>query len=846
MKKLLAIILSVAMLASCIPMTVFADEPAAQDDQPEDKDIKIVYLLVSKIVESPEFQKNFKDANEFIDKVNALIDQYQDSVVGYQELAKQFVEDPVFREQCTDYLDNMIGDLDDLLILLAQETDKDLQELKAELEKIRADLVDIKDELVKLIDQLGDNTKEVEAAIADYLEEQYNIIKDYVAKLDGYIADQLKDIIDELKDKAFAFKEFTEEEIKEIIGKIKELEAIASKEFAEASEELKKLIEEAERYAKMAAEKAVQQIRADLVILKQKAEAAKEFTEEELKLLAIKLAELQEFIAFKVVEADAKIKALIEDVEEWIEVILVPALEEMIEELKAQAQAAKEYTKEQIEDLIEKAEMLQFIIASKIAEESERLQELIAEAKEWLEEAAAQTMENMIAELKALKEKTQAIKEYTEEEIKEIIEQFELLQAFIDSKIAEGCEELQELIAEAEEWLVEVAAPALEEIVAELKEKAKAIKEFTEEEIEELLIKAEELQMFIACKIAEECEELKELIVVGKKWAEKAVAKAMDQIVDVAKVIKEKIKDAVIITKEDVQKYFEKLREFKEILKKYIEVICEFDPREEIRELIEKAEAMFDETIEWMREKALDYTMKLIDDLQSGKFDWMLKPLGITGEELVDLLVDATAYAFGVMNGEGYLDLQDELATALAELDATLAMLEEAEADLDPKNPDGKVHAMVQEISNLTNQLQQISTENEQLKKQVEELVKKDNAEAEIIKKFINGYNVTKKKPTLKKVKNVKGKKVKVTFKGLKKVDATQYRINYKTGKKSKTKKWNKETSGTKTLKYTLKKLKKGKTYKIKVRGAYSFKYEGKTYTFLSKWSKTKKVKVKK
>jgi hypothetical protein len=352
--------------------------------------------------------------------------------------------------------------------------------------------------------------------------------------------------------------------------------------------------------------------------------------------------------------------------------------------------------------------------------------------------------------------------------------------------------------------------------------------------------------MFIACKIAQECEQIKELIVVGKKWAEKAVANAMDQIINVVGAIKEKIKKAVIITKDDVKEYFEKLREFKEILKKYMKVICEFDPREEIKELIEKAEELFDETAEWMREKALEYAMDLIDDLESGKYDWLLKPLGITGEELVDLLIDAVAYAFGVMNGEGYLDLQDELTAALAQLDAALELLEEAEADLDPKNPNGKVHAMLQEISNLTNQLQQITTENEQLRKQVEELVKKDDAQTDIIKKFINGYNVTKKKPTLKKVKNVKGKKVKVTFKGLPKVDANQYRIKYKTGKKSKVKKWNKKTSKAKKLNYTLKKLKKGKTYKIKVRGAYKFKYEGKTYTFLSKWSKTKKVKVKK
>ena len=904
MKKLIAIVLSLAMLVSCIPMTVFAgEEGGGEGGQSEKPEVKIVYELVTRIIKTQAFQDSFTKANAFLDK-------YQADIENLQILAQDFVDHP---EKYTDYLDNMIGDLDDLIVLLAKDADEDLKDLIEELKKIRTDLEALKEQILLMIDEVSGDLSEIQEKIAGLLKTQYDIIKGYVDTVEKWLAEEIGDIIQDLKIAAWQIKEFTEKELGEIIGRVKELEAIIDSKIADLSTDLQELISKANYWAKMAVEKAVQQIRADLVILKNQIQKAGEFTEEQLKALVVKLRELDELIATEIAQTDEKVQAFIDDVEEWIADVLepalvdlindlkakaneltelteaeiqgligyiieksdmldafiaskiaemdahmeeligeakywlaevaAPALEQFIEDLKVKAKEIKDYTEAEIEELIkylvEKVELLEFIVENKIAETSERIQNLIAEAKDWIEYVAEPALEEMIAELK---QKAQDIKDYTEAEIKEIIEKAELLQEFIACKIAEESEHLKELIAEAEEWLEEYAAPALKQIIAELKEKAQAIKEFTEAEIKEILEKAELLKEIIASKIVEECEDLKDLIVVASKWAEKAVTKALNQIITVTKEI---IKKAAHIAKEDIIKYFEMLRELKEIVKEYIDIIIEFDPAGTIKELIEKAEEIFEESIEWMREKALEYTMELIDNLQSGKYDWLLKPLGITGAELVDLLVDATAYAFGVMSGEGYLDLQDELTAALAQLDAALAALEDAEAELDPKNPNGKVHAMVQEISNLTNQLQQITTENTQLKNQIEELVKKDETEAEVIKKFINGYNVTKKKPTLKKVKALKGRKVKVTFKSLSKVNATQYRFNYKTGKKSKTKKWKKKTSGSKTLNYTLKKLKKGKTYKIKVRGTYSFKYEGKTYTFLSKWSKTKKVKVK-
>ena len=54
-----------------------------------------------------------------------------------------------------------------------------------------------------------------------------------------------------------------------------------------------------------------------------------------------------------------------------------------------------------------------------------------------------------------------------------------------------------------------------------------------------------------------------------------------------------------------------------------------------------------------------------------------------------------------------------------------------------------------------------------------------------------------------------------------------------------------KSTTSAKTVKYTLKKLKKGKKYTVKVRAVYETEIKGKKYTVTSSWSAAKKVKTK-
>lgn len=99
---------------------------------------------------------------------------------------------------------------------------------------------------------------------------------------------------------------------------------------------------------------------------------------------------------------------------------------------------------------------------------------------------------------------------------------------------------------------------------------------------------------------------------------------------------------------------------------------------------------------------------------------------------------------------------------------------------------------------------------------------------------------VTVKKTTLKSAKNAKGKKIVVKWK--KNTAGNGYQIQYSTSKKFAKGNKTKTISKNKTTSYTIKKLKKKKTYYVRIR-TYK-KVSEKTY--YSEWSSVKKVKIKK
>ncbi len=109
------------------------------------------------------------------------------------------------------------------------------------------------------------------------------------------------------------------------------------------------------------------------------------------------------------------------------------------------------------------------------------------------------------------------------------------------------------------------------------------------------------------------------------------------------------------------------------------------------------------------------------------------------------------------------------------------------------------------------------------------------------LKSYSKTYTVKKftvKKTSFKSSKNVKGKKIALKWKN---TSGTGYQIQYATDKKFKKECKTKTISKNKTTSYTIKSLKKKKTYYVRIR---TYKKLGNTY--YSGWSSAKKVKINK
>lgn len=109
-------------------------------------------------------------------------------------------------------------------------------------------------------------------------------------------------------------------------------------------------------------------------------------------------------------------------------------------------------------------------------------------------------------------------------------------------------------------------------------------------------------------------------------------------------------------------------------------------------------------------------------------------------------------------------------------------------------------------------------------------------------KSYSKTYTVKKftvKKTSFKSAKNAKGKKIALKWK--KNTSGTGYQIQYATDKKFKKECKTKTISKNKTTSYTIKSLKKKKTYYVRIR---TYKKLGNTY--YSGWSSAKKVKINK
>ena len=258
----------------------------------------------------------------------------------------------------------------------------------------------------------------------------------------------------------------------------------------------------------------------------------------------------------------------------------------------------------------------------------------------------------------------------------------------------------------------------------------------------------------------------------------------------------------------------------------------DMEPSEIIDALIEEAKAAYEANADAIAEaiqKTVDAAIAQVADMYAnGELDQVMDTAmevmaAATGFDKADIQALAEDFIAYATNGESFQDVsaardalvaeKDALASQLTDLQADLAALTAKNADLEAQLAASKALA-----------------------------AKKAKANKAFTKKWNNAMKIKKAKPAIKKPTSKK-KKVTVKWKKFKKATATGFQISYKVGKK---KAKFKKVKGAKKVKAITKKLKKGKKVTVKVRAYYVMKHNGKSHTFYSKWSKAKKIKVKK
>ncbi len=400
------------------------------------------------------------------------------------------------------------------------------------------------------------------------------------------------------------------------------------------------------------------------------------------------------------------------------------------------------------------------------------------------------------------------------EDLKENPEHIEFLVRYLDIYIRD----LEERAKKYKDEQDEKIRQALEEAKAKAEELKDLLVEIEEKYKDKIVEKYDEWWPIYKDKIKNAVQALGDKVVEYyeivteyeyKAAVEELVAKLRQYVAE--KEIKEKSIEAIRKLREQYQKL---VAEYIQLREMFEDFNVKFDVKGKILDGLRKADELLDslsaKLSDALKEKAQEILGKI-----NGKFNDYLKKVGVDIEKLMALVIDVMAYASGYREGQTYMDVTMELWSKTMELDSALEDKALLEQDM-------------------------LALEKE-LGKAQREAQKKSDSTAD----FENGYKVMTKKPAMKKAKAGK-KKAKLQWKGIKDAKVSYYQVSYKTGKKTKKKTVKKATTSDKAVKYTLKKLKKGKKYTVKVRAVYTFKLNGKTYKFTSKWSKGKKVKIKK
>jgi DNA repair exonuclease SbcCD ATPase subunit len=783
-KRAIAILLAVSMMVTFMPAMAFA----ATGDPVEVKSTADIDALINGQMDYGV--QKLADLLNIIQKHNDQIDATQDQVMEFVIKANKFI----------DALQD--ADKDDIEAFL-REHGKELDELIS-----KANLY---------VQSLGDDMAELQAAL-----------KDFVAK-----AVILRDFLNEYR------SDFTPEEfaayLQELKTKLDALDISVEAVAKEFGKQLDLLIVKINQYVQDLGED-MPNVQAAFKDFAAKAEVLRNF-----------LGDYRnDFTPEEFADYLAQLQAMLDD----MDLAVADIQKALVTDLTAEIEAFQAW----VSDWQAKGNMVAQMVLDRTSKYYDLAAKCYMYCKVMAEDDAAFIMGKFNEAQAKLKEAVDAwvVENGYDVKVKEAMAC--LMDKYADLQIC-----LAELQAEAQKYAAQIGAEA-QAILQEKMAEAQALLEVKIAEAQAALTNLYKAMVEESSKISAEAKAA--LINLMEKASDLETIKAQAEAIKAAALAEAAALEATYEELKAQMKEFAKdlsLKEKAALEKKIIEAKAAAekakdkakDVAKEVNKEVAKAQAAFvkaaDAFKDQLEDMVADEIGKIINNVTAAIPEVLdrIDKIITAKDDILDLVEDLIAYAYGYAEGDTYIALSTKLFEAEATIEDLEGQLMEAQEVAEQAIFEKEAAEKAKEDA------EKAKAAAEKAKAEAEKAKDAtDKSYDKLVKNIKKAKKVVTKRTVLnkKKTKNLKGRKIVVRWKKLKGVTPSKYQVYYKAkGKKAK-----RVLVSAKSTKKVLKKLKKGQTYTIKVRAKYSLPYKnsktGKVsyVTFYSKWSKTKKVTVKK
>jgi ABC-type transporter Mla subunit MlaD len=861
-KRAIAILLAIAMMVTFMPAMAFAETgDPVEIKSTADIDALIIGQMDNGVQKLADLLEDLQQYNEQINKAQEDVDAIYKNVTNIIDTLQDADKDQIeaLLRQYGSTLDENIKNVN----RYAQSIEDDMAETKAAYDDFVAKAIILRDflneysndftpdqfeaylnDLRTKLDELGASAAKVRDSFSDALDviiDKLNVdikglgddMPDVKAALEDMVAKAviLKNFLDGYRDD-FGF---TPEEFEAYLEKFRPLLDDLSASFAKVrtsvGDELSVIAGKLNQYIKDLSDD-MPDVKAALEEMAAKTEAVKallgqysnDFTPEEF---AAYLENLNKALDDMEATVAGFHQALVDDIVSEIE-----AFKATVGAWQAKGEMAAQFVLDRTSKYYELAVRSQ--MAFKVLTEQEA-----AIVKEKFDEAQAKLKDAVDA---WAAEKGYDVK--VKEAMSRLMEKNADLQLCIAQMQQYGAEKSAEAMAALEAALekkVAAAQAALQDVYEAMVEESAKLSAGAKAALIDLMQKASDLEAIKAKAEAMKAEAAAEAAALEAKY-EELKAQMKEHAKEMSLKEKAALEKKIIEAKVAAEKAEDKAKDIaKEINKEVAKVQAAFI----------KAADNFKDQLEDMVAEEIGVILSNVTAAIPEVLDKIDKVIAVK-DDILDLVEDLVAYAYGYAEGDSYISI----STKLFEAEATIADLEEqlAEAQEVAENAIADKEAAEKARDNAEKAKKNAEAAASEAKKEAaaakKEAAAADGSYDKLVKNVKKAKKIVSKQVALKKkaTKNIKKRKIVVKWKKLKGVKPTRYQVSYKiAGKKNKAKKVLVKAKNTKKV---LKKLKKGKTYIVKVRAMYKMPYKnsktGKTsyIKFYSKWSKSKKIKV--